>query len=121
MPAPKFFSPRIEIGLGQLVKRITSFFGVTPCEACLRRARVLDGVLVFTPQEQTVRVAFSSDCTTFKGACTGLGGTQCVTAPSSLEPDAPMITQCCSGRFQYPWVELCPGRAATQGCGFCLF
>jgi hypothetical protein len=110
-----------DIGLGELAKRITSILGVTPCDACQRRAAALDGMLVFVPRARSETIVRSSDCTSFKGKCTGFGGTQCVTAPSAIEPDAPTITQCCSGRFQYPWVEVCPGKPATQGCGFCLF
>ena len=110
-----------EVGLGELVKRITSAFGATPCEACRRRAAALDAIVVFTPRRATATVVRSSDCTTYKGKCTGTGGTQCVTAPTSIEPDATTITQCCSGSFQYPWVQVCPGKEATQGCSFCLF
>jgi hypothetical protein len=110
-----------EIGLGELVKRVTSFVRIEPCDACLRRARALDGILVFTPRQSAHEVVFSSNCTTYKGSCTGFGGNQCVTAPVSLEPDALTVTQCCSGRFQYPWVEVCPGKEPNQGCSFCLF
>jgi hypothetical protein len=110
-----------EVGLGQLVSRVSSFFGIEPCDACLRRAQALNGVLVFTPHRHARKVVFSSNCTTYKGSCTGFGGNQCVTAPVSLEPDALTVTQCCSSRFQYPWVEVCPGKEPTMGCSFCLF
>ena len=119
IPAP--FIRESEVGLGQLVKRITSVFRIEPCEACLRRARALDGVVVFTPPRRARQVVFSSPCTRYKGSCTGTGGNQCVTAPVSLEPDALTVTQCCSGSFQYPWVEVCPGKEPTMGCSFCLF
>jgi hypothetical protein len=110
-----------EIGLGEVVKRILSRVGVRPCGVCRQRAAMLDRILVFSPRPQGRTILFSSNCTTFKGKCTGFGGNQCVTAPESLEPDAATITQCCSGSFQYPWIELCPGAKANRGCSFCLF
>ncbi|SOD41686.1 hypothetical protein [Nitrosovibrio sp. Nv4] len=36
-----------EIGLGDAVKRATSFFGIQPCRGCARRAAALDRWLVF--------------------------------------------------------------------------
>jgi hypothetical protein len=87
-------------GLGELVNGVTSAFGVTSCGACQPRAAALDRTLVFSPRRRSVTIFRSSDCTSYKGKCTGFGGTQCVTAPSAIEPDAPTIKQCCSGRFQ---------------------
>jgi hypothetical protein len=118
LPVPRVFLGREEIGLGDLVKAVTSRFGLAPCEPCLRRAERMNGVLLLV----SGNLVASSPCTTFKGACTGMSGErQCVTAPRSLEPDAPTVTQCCSGRFQYPVVEVCPGQEPSLGCGFCLF
>lgn len=37
-----------EIGLGDLIKRATSAFGVKPCGGCTRRAAVLDRWIVFS-------------------------------------------------------------------------
>lgn len=39
-----------EIGLGDVVKRTTSYFGVKPCGGCERRAAILNRWLVFTPR-----------------------------------------------------------------------
>jgi hypothetical protein len=62
-----------------------------------------------------------TQCRSFTGKCTGFGTRQCVTAPVSISPDATTIEQCCGGWFQYPWVEVCPGKEPRQGCGACLF
>jgi hypothetical protein len=37
-----------EIGLGDVIKRVTSTFGVKPCDGCERRAAALNRRLVFT-------------------------------------------------------------------------
>lgn len=37
-----------EIGLGDVVKRATSNFGIQPCAGCERRAAILSRWLVFT-------------------------------------------------------------------------
>ena len=37
-----------EIGLGDVIKRTTSYFGIQPCGGCERRAAVLNRWLVFT-------------------------------------------------------------------------
>lgn len=37
-----------EIGLGDVIKRTTSYLGVQPCRGCGRRADVLNRWLVFT-------------------------------------------------------------------------
>jgi hypothetical protein len=39
-----------EIGLGDVVKRTTSYFGVRPCGGCARRAEALNRWLAFTPR-----------------------------------------------------------------------
>lgn len=37
-----------EIGLGDVVKRVTSAFGIRPCGGCERRAAALNRWIVFT-------------------------------------------------------------------------
>jgi hypothetical protein len=37
-----------DIGLGDAVRRVTSYFGVKPCAGCQRRAAALNRRLVFT-------------------------------------------------------------------------
>lgn len=37
-----------EIGLGDVIKRVTSSFGIRPCGGCERRAAVLNRWIVFT-------------------------------------------------------------------------
>ncbi len=44
---PKFISDE-EIGLGDVMKQTTAYFGIRTCEACGRRADVLNRWLVFT-------------------------------------------------------------------------
>ena len=44
---PGFISDE-EIGLGDVVKRVTSAFGIRPCDGCERRAAALNRWLVFT-------------------------------------------------------------------------
>ena len=44
---PRFISDD-EIGLGDLIKRTTSYFGIQPCAACRRRADALNRWMVFT-------------------------------------------------------------------------
>ena len=40
-----------EIGLGDVIKRTTSYFGMQPCGGCGRRAAVLNRWLVFTNRQ----------------------------------------------------------------------
>lgn len=40
-----------EIGLGDIIKRTTSYFGIHPCESCERRANALNRWLIFTNQK----------------------------------------------------------------------
>jgi hypothetical protein len=113
--APRFRIPvpggfRGEIGLGDLIKRFTGALGLETCGACARRASALNRF-----------AAFSSPCWSFTGGCTGFGSRRCVSAPESQSPDATIVTQCCGGWFQYPWIEVCPGQPARMGCGFCLW
>jgi hypothetical protein len=42
-----------EIGLGDLIKRTTSYFGVQSCGGCGRRADALNRWLVFTNRNST--------------------------------------------------------------------
>ena len=48
---PGFISDE-EIGLGDVVKRATSYIGITPCGGCARRAAALNRWMVFTPRAQ---------------------------------------------------------------------
>jgi hypothetical protein len=124
------------VGLGELIQRITRWFGVRPCAACHRRARRLNEMFtVPVPSRTSSRPASSksgggppravaaafSPCWQFAGRCTGFGRRQCVTAPESQNPDANTFEQCCNGWFQYPWVEVCPNEPPRSGCGFCLW
>lgn len=133
--------PYRQIGLGDLIKRISRGFGIQPCGPCIRRAERLNQFLVFSggasriyrqlndiksPDSSTIWTRYSktdsSDpCWHYYGSCTGFGRRQCITGPASQEPDAEIITHCCSGWFQYPWIEVCPGQSARTGCGFCLW
>lgn len=38
-----------EVGLGEVIRRVTSSAGIKPCGGCRRRAAALDRWLVFTP------------------------------------------------------------------------
>ena len=40
-----------EIGLGDVIKRTTSYFGIRPCGGCGRRANALNRWLVFTNRQ----------------------------------------------------------------------
>jgi hypothetical protein len=46
---PGFISADEEVGLGDVVGRATSAFGVRPCGGCMKRAAVLNQWLAFTP------------------------------------------------------------------------
>ena len=41
-----------EIGLGEVIKRVTSAFGIKPCKGCERRAAALNRWLVFSPRQR---------------------------------------------------------------------
>lgn len=41
-----------DIGLGDVVKRATQFFGIKPCDGCERRAIALNRWFVFTGRAQ---------------------------------------------------------------------
>lgn len=41
-----------EIGLGDVIKRVTSAFGIKPCKGCERRAAALNRWLVFSPSQR---------------------------------------------------------------------
>lgn len=60
-------------------------------------------------------------CVTYHGKCTSFGGTQCITAPADMRPDAPLIKKCCDGWMQYPWITACSAEPDTDGCGFCFW
>lgn len=40
-----------EIGLGDAIKRTTSYFGITPCGGCSRRAETLNRWMIFTNRQ----------------------------------------------------------------------
>jgi hypothetical protein len=44
---PRFISDE-DIGLGDVVTRATSLFGIRPCEGCKRRAAALNGWMIFS-------------------------------------------------------------------------
>lgn len=39
-----------DVGLGDVIKRATSWAGITPCSGCTRRAAALNRRVVFTPK-----------------------------------------------------------------------
>ena len=41
-----------DIGLGDVLKRATSYFGIKPCGGCARRAAALNRWMVFTPRQR---------------------------------------------------------------------
>ena len=47
---PGFISDR-EIGLGDVIKKATSYFGIQPCGGCGRRADTLNRWMVFTNRQ----------------------------------------------------------------------
>jgi len=42
-----------DVGLGDVIKRVTSSFGIRPCGGCQRRAAALNRWLVFTGRPRT--------------------------------------------------------------------
>lgn len=135
-----------KIGLGDLIKLLTTWLGIKPCARCNKRANFLNQWVEFSgkrygdtvkssvsPQafllnfsltpRKTSRFAFwgANPCLRFYGPCTGFGRRQCVSAPTSQTPDANIVQQCCNGWFQYPWIEVCPGQPVRKGCGFCFW
>jgi hypothetical protein len=104
-------------GLGDVISRWLGKLGARSCAGCEQRVLALND---FGSRLTPLWVA-SNPCKTFAGRCTGFGHQQCVVAPTELTPDATTLTQCCGGWFQYPWIQICPGSAPRQGCGFCLF
>lgn len=42
-----------DVGLGDVIKRTTSYFGIQPCDSCERRAASLNRRLVFTTRTST--------------------------------------------------------------------
>lgn len=48
---PGFVSDE-EIGLGDVVKRVTRAAGVQPCGGCGRRAEALNRLIVFSPRQR---------------------------------------------------------------------
>lgn len=37
-----------DVGLGDVIKRTTAYFGIKPCGGCLQRAKALNRWMVFT-------------------------------------------------------------------------
>jgi hypothetical protein len=110
------------VGLGTVIKRITQAAGVRPCAPCANRAKALDQrIILFGGRRARSARSQSGGCWSFAGGCTGWGSRRCVSAPARQEPDAEIVTQCCGGWFQYPWIEVCPGESARSGRGFCLW
>jgi hypothetical protein len=119
------------LGAGEIIRRITKALRVPPCTACDRRAETLDGKLIFawSPRGYSSAAATPAGRWTgpdgswhMDGPCTGTGNRQCVSILSSqTDGYAPVITQCCDGWFQYPWILVPPNGPATSGCGFCVF
>jgi hypothetical protein len=133
-----YMASTARLGLGDAVKRLLAHLGFRPCGACTRRAEALNRVLVLSGSRVLMGSAADvprrrwrlrapaeavrdAGCWHFSGNCTGFGKRQCVSGPASQDPDAEIIEQCCGGWFQYPWIEVCPGQQATQGCGFCFW
>jgi hypothetical protein len=48
---PRFISER-EVGLGDAIKRATSFVGIRPCGGCGRRAELLNSWVSFAPRRK---------------------------------------------------------------------
>jgi hypothetical protein len=49
---PGFITGEEEVGLGDVIKRATSYLGIQPCGGCERRADALNRRLMFTTQAQ---------------------------------------------------------------------
>jgi hypothetical protein len=49
---PGFIADK-EIGLGDAIQRVTSYFGIKPCGGCERRAAALNHRIVFTNRRST--------------------------------------------------------------------
>jgi hypothetical protein len=47
-----------EIGLGDVIKRATSYLGITPCGGCEARAAVLNRWFVFSANSRNKRTSF---------------------------------------------------------------
>ena len=47
---PGFISDE-DIGLGDVIKRATSYIGIEPCGGCQKRAETLNRFLVFSPRK----------------------------------------------------------------------
>ena len=118
-PASGRAGPRL--GFGSLLSAIARAFGIRACSACAQRAQRLDAMLSIAMPLRPGLVANAAPCHVYTGRCTGFGRRQCVVAPVSFSPDAETIEHCCSGWFQYPWIEVCDGAPPKRGCGFCFW
>jgi hypothetical protein len=45
---PGFITDQEELGLGDAIKTVTSYFGMRPCGGCQRRAAALNAWMTFT-------------------------------------------------------------------------
>ena len=50
---PGFISSDADVGLGDVIKRMTSTVGIRACGGCLRRAQALNSWLVFSKRSRT--------------------------------------------------------------------
>jgi hypothetical protein len=41
-----------EVGLGDVIARVTSYIGIRPCGGCIRRAAALNRWMAFTPRRR---------------------------------------------------------------------
>lgn len=41
-----------EVGLGDVIKKVTTFVGIKPCSACNERAQKLNSMISFGPRQQ---------------------------------------------------------------------
>lgn len=105
-------------GWGDVFASVANRLGFRSCTACHRFSASMNR---WSLRPLFSAAAASDNCRSYSGPCTGFGKRQCVLAPSSFEPDAPVIEQCCGGWFQYPWIQVCEGQAPRVGCGFCLW
>lgn len=96
---------------------ISNWRGLPPCEACNNRAQWLKSWSL----RMRERPSLDDGCRNYAGPCTGFGQRRCVVAPTSFDPDAPVMEHCCSGWFQYPWIQICEGQPPQTGCAFCFW
>jgi hypothetical protein len=104
--------------IGEFMRSSSKRFRITACSAC--EARIME-MNRFTLRNIGSPWLAQTRCRTYTGPCTGFGTRRCVVAPDSFSPDAATVEQCCSGWFQFPWIEVCDGKPVRKGCGFCFW